>query len=305
MASPVAKKSRPSAGKLIMGVEEITPELATKMLERSKRRNRPDVPSKIAQYAEAMIQGRWQPYNSTAISIDTEDDLINGHNRLKACKIAGVPFQSIVIRGVPPETFETEDTGQFRSPGDFLHISGEKNTNVLATITRSMIMWERGFWHLATLRGSRSPRNMVRNDQLLEELARRPLIRKSTAWFCERLTKTRARFNVGLVGALWVLTHSHKKHDDFWGEMIDGIKVGANSPVRLLRDRMEDAKSYGRRMSSTQQNAIVTKTWNFYCQGEEPGRLMYTRDRELEFPQPITNLEPQLLPAPEEPKDDE
>jgi hypothetical protein len=289
------KKVRPSIRPLSMEVEEITPTIATQMLKSSKRKNRPNVPAKIAQYTEAMKEKRWNPYNSTAISIDTNGDLVNGHNRLEACILAGVPFRTIVIRGVPPETFETEDTGQFRSPGDFLHIVGEVYPNIMATITRSMMMWERGAWHYATLRGSRSKVMMIRTDQMLEEIARRPNIRKATKYFAERLSKTRARFNVGLVGALWVLGYGHERHADFWDGMIDGINVGPNSPIRLIRDRMEDSKSVGRRMSSTQQNALVTKAWNFYAQKQEPERLMYNKDREREFPQPITRLEPQLV----------
>jgi hypothetical protein len=291
-----AKTVRPSIGKFSIGIEEITPATAEEWLARSKRKNRRDIPAKINQFSEAMAAQRWNPYNSTGISFDTNGDLVNGHNRLKACAKAKVPFRSIVIRGVPPETFETEDTGLNRTSADFLEIAGEKNGRFLSAAGRALCLWERGMWRNATYKGSR-PELIVRNDQLLEEVNRRPILRKAAAWLADgsRIYRMRTRkLHTGLVGALWCLTNGHPKHDKFWAELVDGIGVSAEGPVHMFRERVEAAVAKGHRLQVTVQAALLTKAWNFYASDRPLERLSYSVGREREFPRPVTKMTPEL-----------
>ena len=60
----------------------------------------------------AMIADKWDCFNSQAVSTDTKENIVNGHQRLMACVQAGVPFRTLLITGVPPETFANEATGR-------------------------------------------------------------------------------------------------------------------------------------------------------------------------------------------------
>lgn len=45
-------------------------------------------------------------------------------HRLSACIEAGVPFRTLLVTGVPHETWTTVDTGKVRSAGDVFQIDG-------------------------------------------------------------------------------------------------------------------------------------------------------------------------------------
>lgn len=295
-AAPRRPAVRPSIPQLSIQIEEITPEQAARDLARSRRKNRENSPAKRRTFAATMREGKWNPFNSTAVSYDTGNDIINGHTRLEACVEAGVPFRSIVVRGVPPETFETEDTGRMRTSIDVLHIAGKRNAVTLAPAARSLVLWERGHWAKCTMRGSRDPAQIIHPHDMIAEAERRPQLQRAAAYLMTNLHKVRAnRFHLGLLGALHCLTQGHRRHDTFWPELVEGVGVGPTSPVRMFRDRIADSvHGTGRRVNSVNQTALLTKAWNFYARGEEPTRLIYTPGKE-EFPQPLTRLQPQLV----------
>src|SRR5689334_10853970 len=90
------------------GVRTLTPDEAAEMLASSQRRNRRVPRYNVKKFAAVMRAGKWNPYNSTAISRDWNGDLINGHTRLQACVEAGVPFTTLFLDGVDPASFSEE-----------------------------------------------------------------------------------------------------------------------------------------------------------------------------------------------------
>lgn len=108
-------------------VMEITPEIARSFLTHANPNNRP-IRSAVHSYANDMRTGNWR-LNGEPICFDQTGMLVNGHHRLTACVEAGVPFQSLVCRGV--QETDTYDRGLNRSITDILKMSGitEENAN--------------------------------------------------------------------------------------------------------------------------------------------------------------------------------
>jgi hypothetical protein len=278
------------------GLRTITPEEAREMRAASKRKNRKVPQYNVRKFAAVMKAGNWNPYNSTAISRDWNGDLINGHTRLEACELAGVPFTTLFLDGVDPATFSEEDTGKSRTPGDFFSITGAVDyaqAGTLAAAARALTMFDRGMWRYAGSPqvGSRYAAAVVTNDQLMDTFRRRSLLKKGVAavWAKRRLVH---KYPIGLLGAFWVLTHGNPAHEAFWGELVDGLEIAPDSPVKILRDRVASAEAKGQRVKPVYFLALLTKVWNAYQAGEKIGKLFWMRGRGEDFPEPVTKLKP-------------
>jgi hypothetical protein len=289
-----------------IGFKTITPAEARAMLEQSKRRNRQVSSVKVEEYAKKMEDKRWNPHNSTAISRDWNGDLVNGHNRLYACVKANVPFETAFMDGVNPEAFKDEDTGKPRTALDYFMIEGVANrfeAGITAAAARSLLMWERGLWRYAASSKSvrHMPETIVSHEQLMEEVNRRPLLRKAVALMYGKRNVIKGRYPMGLLAAFWTLTHGHPRHDAFWSELIDGLEIAPTSPVRPLRQRVEASLAQSHRIGVVYFCALMTKAWNAYAADQKAQRLFWMQNRGEAFPEPTTRLKPQLAPRPDVP----
>ena len=115
-------------------VRTIQPELAAAMLENNPQ-NRNLRKFHIWQIAEDMRSGAWQ-LNGDAIRLNCDGSLIDGQHRLAACVLAGVPFETLVISGLPNDVRATIDGGARRSHGDRLAMAGVKHANTVAAAAR-------------------------------------------------------------------------------------------------------------------------------------------------------------------------
>ena len=274
----------------------ITPEVASVLLRRSKRKNVPIKKSKIDQYARAMIANKWDCYNSQAVSIDTDENIVNGHQRLMACVQAGVQFKTLFITGVPPETFVSEDTGRSRDAGHFFAVLGEKNYVALAAGARALFLWERGLWRYAGVSGGSGASPIpITYEDLQEEVKRRPSLREGAEFYTQNTT-LKGRFPTGMVTALYALTSKHPKHEAFWDELADRLSTDKESPAWQLNRRIDLAKSKNLILSKMAILALLTKAWNIYIQDTWIG-LSWTGNRGEKMPEPITDLKPALMPA--------
>lgn len=106
--------------------EYVSPQYARELLEINTR-NRPYKPDKISLYIQEMREGKFIT-NGETIKIDTNNQLIDGQNRLKA--IATMPedykCKSLIVRGLLPEAFDTIDINVPRSAADVMFVAGHK-----------------------------------------------------------------------------------------------------------------------------------------------------------------------------------
>ena len=118
----------------------ITPSMAQDMLQQSVKLdviNRRLSQNHVELYAKEMREGRWK-LNGVAIKLDEDGGILDGQHRLQACVLSGVPFQTIVMSGVPRDTFDTLDCGRARTTSQVLQMEGVKYNAVIASIIRGV-----------------------------------------------------------------------------------------------------------------------------------------------------------------------
>lgn len=280
----------------------ITPEEAYVILRRSKRKNVPVKKRKIDEYARVMWHShhnpegniKWDEFNSQAVSIDTNEDIVNGHQRLMACRQAGVPFRTLFITGVPPESFKTEDTGRTRDAGHFFAIAGEKNYVALASGSRAALAFDRGQWRLAATT-SGGGNISVPYEELAAEVERRPDLRQAAAYYDAKCQiALRGRLKAGAMICLYAMGIGHKAHAEFWKELVERLSVDKKSPAYQLNRRIDYVKARGGNLSAIHQLALLTKAWNQYSSDDWKNVLVWDPNGE-KFPQPLTDWKPELV----------
>lgn len=121
--------------------EEITPEIAARMLETAF--NPVEDKKAIARYAEAMKNGAWI-LNGQPIIFDENGKLIDGVQRLHACIQADTPFSTMVARNVRADTLHTIDQHRRRSYQGVLESRGVRNPGKVVRTMSKLIRIENG-----------------------------------------------------------------------------------------------------------------------------------------------------------------
>ena len=109
----------------------ITPAMAEKWLKGTTSGNRPVRRTHVKSIAAQIEKGQWQ-LNGESIIVDDNGNIVDGQHRLLAIIHAGKSVDSIVVRGVNPDSFKTIDSGATRQAGDVLTLSGYKSGKALA-----------------------------------------------------------------------------------------------------------------------------------------------------------------------------
>jgi hypothetical protein len=112
----------------------ITPQLAASMLA-TNAGNRPISRQHVARLAASMIRGEWD-LNGSTIKVASTGRLLDGQHRLSACVESGCAFDTLVVYGLPEESFATIDQGsRGRKIADVLAIeTGANMKNVSAAL---------------------------------------------------------------------------------------------------------------------------------------------------------------------------
>lgn len=130
-------------------LETIDPAIAKALLDSSPG-NRSISQSRVNAFADAICAGDWKGW-AAPIHINTQNQLINGHHRLRAVIVANRTVQQCVTRNVPDDTIEAIDLGRARTLSDVLSMPTKHyapNGTALAALVNAV--------H-AMLEGQRSP----------------------------------------------------------------------------------------------------------------------------------------------------
>lgn len=131
--------------RLSVHLEEITPEIASKMLERNKANYRNLIQGNKNKITQDMLNGRWSFTNAT-IALDENEDIVDGQHRLFGIVESGTSQIFLVVRGMPVGSKDNPaiDTGAKRSVATHLHKLGTNNANVAAAAARLLLRIKAG-----------------------------------------------------------------------------------------------------------------------------------------------------------------
>jgi hypothetical protein len=273
MRKPVEMKS-PSG--VTYSLEVITPTMAEQWLAKNvqNRRLRKAV---MARYSRDMKSKTWIE-NGSSIVFDKAGRLSDGQHRLEACVEVGVPFLTLVVRGVAEDAQNTMDDGAKRTLADRFDFLGKSNTSAAASIVRRILLWDAGF---QTNTGTYQPTT----HEAIELLDSDPTVELAVE--CAVSMRGAKLLPPSIIGLAWWLFWDIDPDgcQTFW----DGIHVGAglseDSPVLVLRNQIIRKASEPGRIPETVILAWVIKAWNDFREDRTRVRPYNLRAGE-KFPEP-------------------
>lgn len=281
-------------------VETVTPAMARKWIESSEDiRQRGIRANRVAKLEHAIRSGQWQVTHQ-GIALSPEGKVLDGQHRLRAIIAADEPVQCLVIRGVDPAVFGVIDTGASRTPADALKIAGYTNTNVLAAVVRTMLVYDQV---KGTNGNDWTPRDReVTSADILGWLEADDGERLAAAHASmkggQRVAAAVSRFGATtpIAAALLILNLYETDvtptiRHEFVERLCDGVLLGPRSPILALRRWLVADTGYVMLSSHNNTRRMVTiacvlKAVNDYALGHERSLTVFKIGKEL-LPTPI------------------
>lgn len=247
-------------------VIKITPELAAEWLQRRNVTNRPLSRRMLAMMVDDMREGRWQ-LTGEALIFDANGRLTNGHHRLTACIKAGVPFTSLVVRGVEPSAVFVQDTGRARTAGNMATIMDIPQGKHSTAAARILLCYEGGDFLTTYTGGVGGPTK----TQIVEDCLSRPR-------FAESVLAGRKCSEVLFCGVAsachWLFSQKDRAlAEEFFHKVQTGAGMEAGDPVLMLRSRVQSRN----KPAGTEMLAITIKAWNATRAGKACNRRLEWR----------------------------
>ena len=248
----------------------VTPEIAQQWTGLNTR-NRPVRYPRVAQLARDMKAGKWA-LNGESVKIAGDGTIIDGQHRLYACIQAGVPFETIVVRGLPLDVQDTVDTGAARRMADQFSLRGEVSANLLAAIARWSFKWLHGV--RTTGHSDQEPTHA----EMLAFLEAEPRLRDATAW-AERARKNFRSVNGSVYGMAWLLFHGsdHLAAEVFLDKILTGADLTEGHPALAFRNRIWRARENGERLNQYEQLGYLIMAWNAFKEERTLAKLLPPR----------------------------
>lgn len=274
-------------------VETITPEKAMEYLKTSIG-NRPISKTMVRSYADSMKKGRWAE-NGVTIIFDNEGHLLDGHHRMHAVVLAGIPVKFLVCRGVSHEVFITIDQGRNKNLGQLLAMQSVENYNCVAAVVGGNITLI-GTGRLYNVNSAKHRRST--NAEFYDEYCKDPEGYEEAAGFALEIYRKERLIKPSWVGAIYYYLHHTGGYDKefiklFFKETssLDTSKVKAADELRkfLIRNTRT-----GTMLKPEHLLAAIYKAWNYYVKGGIWKTLKYEPENE-QFPTLELNTEGRLI----------
>lgn len=247
--------------------ETVTPEMAESWLEKNKD-NRPVRDFHVAKLAKDMKEGRWQ-INGEAIVFDSNGNLVDGQHRLWAGFNSQCCFQSIVVRGVAPEAFQTIDSGMKRSAADVLTKAGMQYGTLTAAALRLVHFYETGRRDHAVIA-------RMSNAETLAVSRIYPRISQAVAMVGPS-NALKKLFSLSALTATvyFTLEADADETASFLDALANGESLQRGHPYLTCRNSFIGRRSAGATILARVQFALLIKAWNAAQDGRDLSALKF------------------------------
>jgi hypothetical protein len=250
------------------GKYTITPEIALHWINRLINcRSVP--PADIEAYARDMKAGNWNE-NGETIKWDIEDHCFDGETRLRACVLAGVPFTSWVVVGLPVQASKTVDLGRKRLLASVLKNSGERYATHMASVATLIWRWERGREAIVDTKIKPTYNELAK---LIEDHAQ---IRTSVEFVHGGCGKA-ARLSRSSTVPAMIHYYGSRNHadqaDTFLQQVHTGKDIGAGDPAYALREKLISLGRKQNRFIQRDTLGFWIPSWNAFAQAKTLKRI--------------------------------
>lgn len=252
-------------------LETITPDRARRLLETNEMNRNLSV--RHVEFLSSQMSDKEWRVTGEPIIMDTDGKMLNGQHRCAACIMAGVPFDTMVIRNVDTAAFSFMDTGRTRTAGDVAHIAGYRHARKMAAAARMAMQIEAMSpgGAMGSIRGYRRPHEhtlkyIEKHEALLTEGIE--LVYNTDG---RHILKPPSSFT----GLYKVLAEgSHVRARTFYEKLAAGESLEANDPVFRLRQRLirEVAQAHLRRPHGF-TIVLAIHAWNAWMRGDKRVKL--------------------------------
>lgn len=251
-------KPPPQDGTVRTVVMEITVEQATKWLE-GNTHNRHLRPVDVDKMALDIQRGRWK-LNGESIIFADDSTLLDGQHRLWAIVESGMSITSVVVFGIPRETFTTIDQGRARSLADHLTVMDihSPNNNQLAAIASAILRYRTN---------QVFSKVKMEPERVISLLQSEPEI---SSWFdkARRAPKGLQGWATPIASVLYIGSRSmNDEAEMFLHQWLTGSDLKEGSPVLALRQKILNTT----RVSTVgwERIFLVTSAWNAFVQNRQ------------------------------------
>lgn len=260
----------PTLPDLTASFEEITPKMATHMLEVTKDNgfeNRKMKTWKIDQYARDIEAGRWANTNQS-IGLTANGSVIDGQHRLHAIIKTGLPVMMLIVKGLTEESFSYIDLGIARTVADHFRHVGKKNVFALSGAGKLLAMH---------INGGMQKRWTEVAPTNAESLAAVECFDNTDFWnedFLKRSCGSKhvrptVAIAITVLAETYLKTATRQKLLDFWSEL-EGSKLptSVKSATHVYRNRFNSPEAR-RGLSSIEQIRAFAHAIACYCSDRE------------------------------------
>lgn len=250
------------------GKYTITPEMALHWINRLVNCRFVN-PADIEAYARDMKAGNWNE-NGETIKWDVEDNCVDGETRLRACVLAGVPFVSWVVVGLPVQAARTVDLGRKRTLAAVLRNNGERYSTQLASTATLIWRWEGGRDRLI------EKRTKPTYNELAEIIKDNAEIRTSVEMVhgsCGQAARlSRSATVPAMVHYYGAMKHADRA-DTFVQQVHAGKNIGPGEPAYALREKLIKLGRQQNRFTQRESLSLWIPAWNAFAQAKSLKRI--------------------------------
>lgn len=265
---------------VISKVERITPEIARELLSRNTR-NRQLYDSHVKYYMQMIEQGEWE-MNGSSIKVAADGTILDGQHRLEAISRSGKAIDSLVVRGLDPETFKTIDTGKNRTYKDHLFIAGVEGSDLAALASAARIIrnvdFSTGLYH--------HERHRLSPSEMIEFCEKYPGIEQAMATLPPNIKKVIPRAMAGALKYLFDMVDATAS-ELFFERMASGAELKEGSPILALRNRIAQMQAariaLGSQAVRRQVIGYVVSAWSAYKEGRTLTTMTYRPEWEIKI----------------------
>lgn len=260
-------------GQVFHDIETMTPELAKSYLENAAVNRSLSEPA-IKRYAAAMSKGQWSL--SQPIIFDGYGRLIDGQHRLMAVIRSGQRVQFNVLRGVA--SIRHMDAGRARKPADVLKMSGYKNANTLAAITRAIMITESDPTTAPIASGTKGADITI--DDIVDRVEKDPALQVVAAQVTGRDRPLTRMMKSSAVAGWFIYTVSKNIEDedvliDFLDQAQGRVPGTDQNPAIVLYRVLNTDRTEQRRLSKLERVALLVKAWNAFYETRPVKKLFW------------------------------
>lgn len=242
------------------------------LIEHRLHANRPLKETAISCFADDMANGLWIR-NGATIKVDKKGWVIDGQNRLHACVRAGVPFETLVaVVGDYREVMSSIDRGTTRSLADVLQLEGYTETKAIVAAARRLAdichdqiedrkLYQRR--HEGKLQNLNRLREFI--DANAADLGPAIDCASTHAQYLQAFT---SRSFFAATTAAFAIEAGAELAYEFAEKLATGMGVECNSPIWVLRLRLQKAKSNPReQLKQRAQISLIIRAWGHWVLG--------------------------------------